>query len=322
MPDSPRTTSPPRWLPLLRVIGWRLLQAIPTLLAISVLTFTIIRSAPGDPFATDKAVREEVRAQLKEHFGFDRPKHEQYLRWLYHAVFELDLGPSTKQTGFTVNEIIAQHFPVSLELGLYSLLIALLIGIPTGVIAAVKRNTVIDYGAMTLAMLGICLPTFVLGPLLLLLFSIGLGWFNPLGWEEPSDRVLPCLTMGLFYAAYVARLARGGMLDILNQDFVRTALAKGLPPLQLVWKHTLKGGLLPVVNFLGPAFARIISGSFVIETIFFIPGLGRFFVTSAFNRDYNVIMGTVLFYAVLLIMLNLVADIIQVLLNPRLRFDS
>ena len=172
---------------------------------------------------------------------------------------------------------------------------------------------------MSIAMVGICLPTFVLGPILILLFSAKLGWFSPMGWYSWSDIVLPSLTLGLFYAAYIARLTRAGMLETLNQDYIRTARAKGAPPSKVVLKHALRGGLLPVVTFLGPAFAGLISGSFIIESIFFIPGLGRFFVTAAFNRDYTMVLGTVLFYATLIILLNLLVDVIQAALDPKSR---
>ena len=221
--------------------------------------------------------------------------------------------------GWEVSELIAKAFPISAQLGILSLSIALLIGLPAGIIAALRKNSSYDYFLMVSAMLGICLPTFVLGPLLILIFSSSLGWLPPLGWYSFSDMILPSLTLGLFYAAYIARLTRAGMLETLNQDYIRTARAKGASPLRVVTRHALKGGLLPVVTFLGPAFAGLISGSFIIESIFFIPGLGRFFVTAAFNRDYTMVLGTVLFYACLIILLNLVVDIIQASLDPKSR---
>jgi oligopeptide transport system permease protein len=204
-------------------------------------------------------------------------------------------------------------------LGLFSLLIALVLGLPAGILAALRKNSVFDYCLMTTAMLGICLPTFVMGPFLILLFSSWLGWLPPLGWYSFADMILPSLTLGLFYGAYIARLTRAGMLETLNQDYIRTAHAKGASPIRVVLRHAIKGGLLPVVTFLGPAFAGLISGSFIIESIFFIPGLGRFFVTAAFNRDYTMVLGTVLFYACLIIVLNLVVDLIQASLDPKSR---
>jgi len=232
-----------------------------------------------------------------------------------------ELGPSFKYPDFTVEELIRRSFPVSLQLGLAALAIALALGLPAGIIAALRKNTLFDYLPMSTAMMGICLPTFVMGPLLILAFSSGLGWFSPLGWYTWGDMILPSLTLGLYYAAYIARLTRGGMLEVLNQDFIRTARAKGASESRVVLKHSLKGGLLPVVSFLGPAFAGLISGSFIIESIFFIPGLGRYFITAASNRDYTMVIGTVLFYATLIILLNLLVDIIQAWLNPRTRLE-
>ena len=233
-----------------------------------------------------------------------------------------ELGPSFKYIGWEVDELIRRSFPVSMQLGLCALAIALCLGLPAGVISALKKNSLMDYIPMSTAMLGICLPTFVMGPLLILIFSSGLGWFSPIGWYTWGDMVLPSLTLGLYYAAYVARLTRGGMLDVLNQDFIKTARAKGASESRVILKHSLRGGLLPVISFLGPAFAGLISGSFVIETIFAIPGLGKFFVTAAFNRDYTMVIGTVLFYAMLILVMNLLVDIVQAWLNPRTRVES
>ena len=231
-------------------------------------------------------------------------------------LFQGDLGPSFKYVGWTVNELIGQSFLVSLELGLLALIIAVLLGTISGTIAAVNKNSSWDYLPMSIAMAGICMPTFVMGPLLVLFFGLYLGWFNPLGWEQWSDRVLPAFTLGIYYAAYIARLTRSGMLEILSSDYIRTARAKGLSEWRVVLVHGIKTGLLPVVAFLGPASAGLISGSFVVETIFQVPGLGRFFVMAAFNRDYTMVLGTVLFYATLIILLNLIVDIIQVIINP------
>ena len=233
-----------------------------------------------------------------------------------------DLGPSFKYVDRSVTELISKSFPVSMQLGLCALAIALCLGLPAGVIAALKKNSLLDYVPMSTAMIGICLPTFVMGPLLIMIFSSGLGWFSPIGWYTWGDMVLPSLTLGLYYAAYVARLTRGGMLEVLNQEFIKTARAKGASESRVILKHSLRGGLLPVVSFLGPAFAGLISGSFVIETIFSIPGLGKFFVTAAFNRDYTMVLGTVLFYATLIIVMNLLVDIVQAWLNPRTRVES
>jgi oligopeptide transport system permease protein len=305
---------------MLRFIFRRLLQSIPVLLIIATGTFFMIHRAPGGPFSKEKAVTPEIERALNAHYGLDKPVFRQYLDYM-GRLFHGDLGPSFKYPNRSVNELIADTFPVSLELGALGLAVALLIGVTAGVIASIRKNSILDYGAMSLAMIGICLPTFVLGPLLVLLLAMKLEWFNASGWDFARDRVLPALTLGFYYAAYVARLTRGGMLEILSQDFIRTARSKGAGTTRVITRHALRGGLLPVVSFLGPAAAGIITGSFVVETIFNIPGLGRFFVTSAFNRDYTTVTGTVLFYAVLILAFNLLVDIIQVWLNPRLKFE-
>ena len=296
----------------------RLLQAIPTLWVIATLTFFMTRFAPGGPFDSEKAIAEEIRMKLESHFGLDRPLFEQYLIYLQNLLHG-DLGPSFKYPEWDVSELIATAFPVSLTLGILSLLIALCIGIPIGMIAALRRNSWMDYLPMSLSMAGICLPTFVLGPLLIFALSTNLGVLPPLGWYGPGDWVLPSLTLGLFYAAYIARLTRAGMLETLQLDYIRTARAKGANSWRILTKHAAKGGLLPVVTFLGPAFAGLITGSFVIESIFFIPGLGKFFVTAAFNRDYTMVLGTVLFYATLIVFLNLLVDVLQAWLDPKAR---
>lgn len=298
----------------------RLLQAIPTLWVIATATFILLQLTPGGPFDTEKDVPEEVQALINAHYGLDLPMHEQYLRFLGQRL-RGDFGPSYKYAGWDVDEIIAQSFPVSLELGCYALLVSLALGIPIGVLAALRHNRPSESALMGFAMLGICLPAFVLGPLLIMVFSMQLGWFNPFGWNHPSDRVLPAVTLGLFYAAYIARLARSGMLDVMRLDYIRTARAKGLRERAVVMRHALRTALYPVVAYLGPAVAGLISGSFVVETIFFIPGLGSFFVNSAFNRDDTMVMGTVLFYAVLILFFNLLVDLIQMWMNPRTRHD-
>ena len=283
-------------------------------------TFFMIRFVPGGPFTAEKAVTPEILRNLEAHYGLDQPLHRQYFNYL-GDLLRGDLGPSFKYANRTVNEIIFDKLPVSLELGAWSLLVALCLGLPLGTIAAIKRNSFLDYLCSGFGMVGICIPTFVMGPLLALLFGIHLQWVNVSGWYGPADRILPALTLGFVYAAYVARLTRGGMLEVLNQDYIRTARSKGASELRVIFKHALRGGLLPVVSFLGPAIAGILTGSFVIETIFQIPGLGREFVQSAFNRDYTLVLGTVILYATLIIFLNLVVDVVQVWLNPKLKFE-
>jgi oligopeptide transport system permease protein len=287
---------------------------------IATATFILLQLTPGGPFDTEKDVSKEVQALINAHYGLDLPIHEQYLRFIGQRL-QGDFGPSYKYAGWDVDEIIAQSFPVSLELGFYALLVAIAVGTPIGVLAALRHKRPSESALMGFAMLGICLPSFVLGPLLILIFSMQLGWFNPFGWNHPSDRVLPAITLGLFYAAYIARLARSGMLDVMRMDYIRTARAKGLRERAVVLRHALRTALYPVVAYLGPAVAGLISGSFVVETIFFIPGLGSFFVNSAFNRDSTMVMGTVLFYAVLILLFNLIVDLLQMWMNPRTRHD-
>jgi oligopeptide transport system permease protein len=305
---------------MFRFIAKRFVETIPVLFIVATMTFFMVRLAPGGPFTAEKSIPPEIQKNLEAYYGLNKPLFHQYLDYMRNLV-QGDLGPSFKYANWTVNELIWSAFPVSLELGCYALVVALIFGLTAGVLASLRANTATDHVPMSLAMVGICVPTFVMGPLLILTFGLGLGWFNASGWDSARDRVLPALTLGGFYAAYVARLARGGMLEILHQDFIRTAKAKGASGTRILLKHALKGGLLPVVSFLGPAVAGLITGSFVVETIFQVPGLGRFFVTAAFNRDYTMVLGTVLFYATLIILLNLVVDIIQVWMNPKLRFE-
>jgi oligopeptide transport system permease protein len=305
---------------MLRFAARRFLQAIPVMLVIITATFFMVRFVPGGPFTGEKAISPEILRSLEAHYGLDQPLWRQYVNYL-GKLLQGDLGPSFKYTNRTVNEIIADKLPVSLELGGLALAVALALGIPLGVIAAVRRNTFLDYLCSAIGMIGICVPTFVLGPLLALLFGIHLRWLNVSGWYFPADRILPALTLGFVYAAYLMRLTRGGMLEVLGQDFIRTARAKGASETRVIFRHALRGGLLPVVAFLGPAIAGILTGSFVIETIFQIPGLGREFVNSAFSRDYTLVLGTVILYAGLIVLLNLAADIVQVWLNPKLKFE-
>lgn len=304
---------------MLRFIAIRILQAIPVLFVISIVTFAMIKSVPGGPFDKEKKVPEEVERALNEYYHLDKPAAVQYGIWLGN-VLRGDLGPSTKYPNRSVNDIIAASFPISLQLGIVGIAIALTLGLGAGVVASMRPNTALDYVPMSLAMVGICVPRFVIGPLLMLVFAIHLEWYNASGWFFWNDRVLPALTLGIFYAAYVARLTRGGMLEVLGQDFIRTARAKGANEARVVLRHALRGGVRPVVSYFGPAMANLLAGSFIVEKIFAVPGLGTFFITSIANRDHSMILGTVLFYSGLIIALNLLADIVLVWLNPRLRF--
>ena len=285
-------------------------------MVIATLTFFLMRLAPGGPFMAEKEIPAAARSQLERTYGLDRPLPEQYVSFLAHAA-RLDFGPSYKYPARQVREIILESFPVSLELGLWALLLAVLIGVPAGVVAAVRQNSAVDFAAMAAALAGVSIPNFVLGPALVLAFSLTLFLFPPALWEGPQSRVLPVLTLSTAYVAYIARLTRGGMLEVLRQDYIRTARAKGLPERAVVFKHALKLGGLLVVSYLGPAMARIIMGSIVVETIFAVPGLGRHLVNAAFNRDYTLVLGVVLFYAAFLMALNLIVDVAYTRLDPR-----
>ncbi len=306
---------------MLKFLISRILQSIPVILIVITATFFLVRAAPGGPFDEDKAVLPEVRAALEAQYRLDLPLHEQYFAYL-GDLLQGDLGPSFKYPGRSVNEILASGLPITAELGFYALLIALVLGVGAGVIAALKPNTKQDYIPMGLAMIGICMPSFLLGPILVLVFGIYLEWLPVSGWGSlPGDKILPSITLGSAYAAYIARLSRAGMLEILSQDYIRTARAKGLAEHTVVWKHALRGGLIPVVAFLGPAFAGLLAGSFVVETIFQIPGLGRFYVQAAFNRDYTMVLGATVFLSTLIVVFNLLSDIVAAWLNPRLRAE-
>ena len=303
----------------------RILETIPVLLCVAAMTFFMCRLAPGGPFDDDKQVTAEVREQLNKQFNLNKPLYVQFYQYLVN----LPKLQSFKYPNRTVGDIIKQKFPVSFKLGFFAITIALGIGVLFGVIASLKPNSFIDYIPSSLAMIGICLPTFVMGPILMYIFALKLKLLPATGWGGfdgdaifHTDMILPSLTLGLFYAAYISRLTRGGMLDILTQDYIRTAKAKGASGLRVIVKHAMRGGLLPVISFMGPAVAGLIAGSFVIETIFNIPGLGKDFVQSAFNRDYTLVLGVVMFYATLIVLLNLVVDILQVNLNPKLKFNS
>jgi oligopeptide transport system permease protein len=294
----------------------RLLFFIPTLWVIATITFFLMRQAPGGPFQSEREIPAVVKAQLEQKYGLDRPLHEQYLRFLANAA-RGDFGPSYRYTGRQVTEIIAEAFPVSAELGGWALLVAIVLGVPIGVLAATKQNTGADFAAMAAALGGVSIPNFVLGPVLVL--GLSLTWFllPPALWTGPESRVLPVLTLSTAYIAYIARLTRGGMLEVLRQDYIRTARAKGLPESVVVYKHALKLGILPVVSYIGPAAARIVMGSIVVESIFAVPGLGTYLVQGAFNRDYTLVLGVVLFYAVFLMTLNLFVDLAYAWLDPR-----
>ena len=304
---------------MIRFILRRLVVSIPVIFLVATTTFFIMRLAPGGPFLSERAIPPEIQANLQAKYGLDQPLWIQYWRYLGNLV-RLDLGPSYKYPERTVNQIIAEGFPVSLQLGLAALCFALLVGIPGGVLAAAYHRTVIDRLTMSVILVGISVPTFVLGPLLIFIFSLTLYWFPPALWGSAQQLVLPAITLGTPYSVYIARLTRTQMVDVLQQDYIRTARAKGVGPLRILYKHARNATLLPVVSYLGPAVADLVTGSIVVEKIFAIPGLGRYFVESAFSRDYTTVLGTVLFYAVLLIFANMVVDVLYRFLDPRIEY--
>ena len=304
---------------MLQLIFKRLLVAIPVLIIVASLTFFLVRLAPGGPFDSEKAVSPQVLKNLNEVYNLNAPLYEQYFDYMANALTG-DFGPSFRYPGRSVSEMILTGLPVTFELAFYAIVFAAFLGLIAGIVAAVKKNTALDYIPMAIAMLGICMPTFLLGPLLVLIFGLNLELMPVSGWDTlPGDKVLPAITLGAAYAAYIARLSRGGMLETLNQDYVRTARAKGLSEFKVVMVHAIRGGLIPVLAFLGPAIAGLIGGSFVVETIFQIPGLGRFYVEAAFNRDYTMILGTTIFFSALIIFFNLLSDIAVAIFNPQAR---
>jgi len=304
---------------MLKLLASRILQGLLTLFVLVTLTFFLVRLMPGSPYTEEKAIPPHALARAKAYSGMDKPLPVQYVRYLQNLVFKQDLGPLIRKPGVEVSEVIGDSFPVSMALGLASMGIALLVGIPAGVVAAVRKNTPTDFACLAFAMIGICLPSFVIGPLLAVFAGLQFQSLNVAGWGSPTDWILPAITLGMINAAYLARLSRGGMLDVLSQDYIRTAKAKGVPGSQIVIRHALRGGLIPAVAFIGPAFAAMISGSFVTETIFQVPGMGQHFVNAATDREFFLIQGLVLFYGFLIVGANLLADLALIALNPRLR---
>jgi len=305
---------------MLRFALGRLLSAIPTLLILITLAFLLIRVAPGGPFDSEKQLPPEIEANLRAAYNLDAPLLSQLGTYLGN-ILRGDFGPSFQYRDYTVTELIATGFPVSLKLGLLAMVVALLLGVTAGVIAALRQNRPADYTVMTTAMTGISIPNFVMAPLLVLVFAVYLGWLPAGGLGDGSLQylVLPVIALALPQVAYIARLTRGSMIEVLRSPFIRTARAQGLPTRTLVIRHALKPALLPVISYLGPALAAIITGSVVVEQIFGVPGLGRFFVQGALNRDYTLVMGVVVFYGSLIIVLNFAVDLLYGWLDPRLK---
>ncbi len=296
----------------------RLLSTVPTLLVLALLVFFLLRAAPGGPFDGERALAPDVQAQVEAAYHLDEPLWRQFGRYLA-GLARGDLGPSFQYAGRSVNELIAAGFPVSLQLGLAAMALAVLAGCGLGTVAALRRGTLADRGLMALALTGVSIPNFVVAPLLILAFALALGWFPAGGWDGWRSAVLPVIALALPQVAYLARLTRDSMVEVLAQNWIRTARAKGLPQHWIVLRHALKPALLPVLSYLGPATAQILTGSVVVEQVFSIPGLGRHFVQGALNRDYTVVMGVVMFYGALVVLFNLIVDLLYGALDPRVR---
>ena len=299
----------------------RVIEAIPTMLILITVSFFLMRFAPGSPFSSERALPPQVLENINAKYGLDKPVIEQYATYLTNVI-QGDFGPSFKYKDHTVNELVGAALPVSAKIGSVAFIFAVIFGVAIGTIAALRQNTWLDYSVMSTAMLGVVMPSFVLAPVLIYIFSIGLGWFPAGGWMDGSAKymVLPVLGMSMMYIATFARITRGSMIEILNSNFIRTARAKGLNFSYIVLKHGLKPAMLPVVSYMGPAFVGIITGSVVIETIFGLPGIGKLFVNAAFNRDYSLVMGITILIGLLFIIFNAIVDILIAYVDPKIRY--
>jgi len=289
-------------------------------LLVVTLTWGLIRISPGNFYSGEKKLPAAVEANIRKKYGLDQPWYTQYGMMMSNMV-RGDFGDSLKYQGQSVNEIIRRHLPYSATIGILAYLLALIVGLTAGTIAALKQNSAFDYGSMSLAMLGLSVPNFVLGPLLVLVFSFGLYWFPPARWGGVSSIVLPVITLAAIYAAYIARLTRAGMLEVMRSDYIRTARAKGLDEKTVLLRHALRGGIIPVVSFSGPALAALLAGTVVVEKVFALPGLGDIFIKSVLNRDEPLILGIVAFLSILIMVFNLAVDIAYGYLDPRIRYE-
>ena len=307
---------------MLRFIIRRLLVTIPTILVVITITWGLIKLAPGNFYSGEKPLPASIEAAIREKYGLDKPWYQQYGKTMA-GILKGDFGTSLRFEGQSVNGIIARSLPVSAAVGILAYILALIVGITVGSIAALKQNSKWDYGSMALAMLGISLPNFVLGPILVLIFSLGLYWLPPSRWGGFPSRnlILPVLTLSAIYMAYIARLTRAGMLEVLRSDYIRTARAKGLSEKDVVIRHALRGGLMPVISYTGPALAFLLTGTVVVERIFALPGLGNYFIQASLGRDEPLIIGIVAFVAMVLLLMNLLVDIAYAFLDPRVRYQ-
>jgi oligopeptide transport system permease protein len=305
---------------MLRFAIRRFLGAIPTLLILIALAFSMIRLAPGGPFDSEKQLPPDIEANLRQAYHLDEPLYQQFARYIANLA-RGDFGPSFQYRDFSVTELIRSGFPVSLRLGGFAMLLALIVGVLAGTIAALRQNSSSDHVVMAISMTGISIPNFVMAPLMILLFAVHLGWLPAGGLGDGGFRnmVLPVISLALPQIAFISRLTRGSMIEVLRSNYIRTARAQGLATRTIIFTHALKPALLPVVSYLGPATAAVITGSVVIEQIFGVPGLGRYFVQGALNRDYTLVMGVVVFYGILIIVFNFFVDLIYGFLDPRLK---
>ncbi len=305
---------------MLSYIIRRLLIIIPMALLVVTVTWVLIRMAPGNFYSAEKKLPAAVEANIKKKYGLDKPVIQQYGIMMWNIV-RGDFGDSLKYEGQSVNEIIRRHFPYSATIGVLAYILALILGLAAGTVAALKQNSAFDYGSMSLAMLGLSIPNFVIGPILVLIFSLWLYIFPPARWGGISSIILPVITLAAIYAAYIARLTRAGMLEVMRSDYIRTARAKGLSEWKVLLKHAVRGGLIPVVSFTGPALAALLAGTVVVERVFAIPGLGNIFIQSVLNRDEPLILGIVAFLSILIMIFNLLVDISYAFLDPRIRYE-
>ncbi len=305
---------------MLSYILKRLATSLATVWLVVTFTFILMHAIPGGPFTGEKTLPPAILKNIEERYHLNDPLWKQYVDYIYH-LSRGDLGPSYKHQGVTVNKIIADGFPVSAQLGLAALLIILLVGLPAGIISALRQNKWQDRLAMSVAAVGVAVPNFVIATLLIYIVGVKLGWLPTAWWLNWQSVIMPSVALAGYYTAYVARLTRSSMLEVLQQDYIRTARAKGLPERVVVYKHALKNALIPIVTYLGPVSAGILTGSFVIEKIFALPGLGEHFIAGIWNRDYTVILGVTVFYATLLVIINLIVDLLYCIIDPRIRLD-
>ncbi|MDO4251129.1 MAG: oligopeptide ABC transporter permease OppB [Moraxella sp.] len=306
---------------MLKLVFKRILEAIPTLLFLITISFFLMRLAPGNPFTGERNLPPAVLANIEAKYNLNDPLWLQYLNYL-KQLLQGDFGPSFKYKDYTINELLAQSLPVSVEIGVYAFIIAVIAGLVFGVIAALKQNSIIDYIVMTIAMIGAMVPSFVKAPLAVLIFAVTLKLLPAGGWNGGAieNMILPVGTLALAYVASIARITRGSMIEVLNSPYIRTARAKGLPTPHIIFKHALRPAMLPVISYLGPAFVGIITGSIVIETIFGLPGIGQLFVNGALNRDYSLVLSLTILVGFLTITFNTIVDILYAVIDPKIKY--